>query len=135
MKKLLTLFSPIMAGIVGLLPVVSCPACWPLYAGFMSSLGIGFIDYTPYQSPILLFLVFTSLASLAWSARKRKAYSPFILGFMASILIIIVKLSLLPFLHSFYQSIFYFGLGALLIATIWSLFLRQPQQCQDCHKE
>jgi mercuric ion transport protein len=33
---------------VSLLPKLTCPACWPAYAGLLSSVGLGF----SYQRPI-----------------------------------------------------------------------------------
>lgn len=57
-----------------LLPKLTCPACWPAYAGLLSALGVGFFDYTPWLLPLtLVFLVFT-LATLAWGARKRRGH-------------------------------------------------------------
>jgi hypothetical protein len=28
---------------LSLLPKIACPACWPAYAGLLSSLGLGFL--------------------------------------------------------------------------------------------
>ena len=33
---------------VALLPGLTCPACWPAYGALLGSLGLGFVNYTPY---------------------------------------------------------------------------------------
>src|SRR5205085_2315663 len=50
-----------MPGIgVALLPKLFCPLCWPLYAGVVSSVGLGFLVATTYLIPIpSAFLVIT----------------------------------------------------------------------------
>lgn len=37
---------------VALLPKLICPLCWPLYAGIVSSVGLGFLIGTAYLLPI-----------------------------------------------------------------------------------
>lgn len=68
-----------------LLPVISCPACWPAYAGILSSFGIGFFDYGPYLSPLLILLLSFSLWTLFDQARSRKRWGLFVLGFLGAI--------------------------------------------------
>ncbi len=47
-----------------LLPALGCPLCWPLYAALTASLGIGFINYTPYLPGILIGTLLVALAGL-----------------------------------------------------------------------
>src|SRR3546814_20862630 len=49
-----------------LLPKLSCPVCWPAYAGLLSSFGIGFVDYTPSLLPLTAVFVSVSVLALAW---------------------------------------------------------------------
>lgn len=37
---------------VSLLPKLMCPACWPAYAGLLSSLGLGFLISARYLLPL-----------------------------------------------------------------------------------
>ena len=37
---------------LSLLPKVACPTCWPAYAGFLSSVGLGFLIDTSYLLPL-----------------------------------------------------------------------------------
>jgi mercuric ion transport protein len=56
---------------VALLPKLACPLCWPLYAGIVSSLGLGFLISTAYLLPVTAaFLLFT-LGILAFRANRR----------------------------------------------------------------
>jgi len=96
------------------LPKLACPACWPAYAGLLSALGLGFIDYTPYLLPLTLGFLFIALVTLAFRADRRRGYSPFILGFVASLVLMIGKFG--------YESdiAMYVGLGLLISASVWN---------------
>ncbi len=37
---------------VSILPKLACPACWPAYAGLLSSVGLGFLISTVYLLPL-----------------------------------------------------------------------------------
>ena len=50
-RRILAIFPAIGAVLI---PGVSCPLCWPAYAGLLSSLGLGFVNYTPYLFPLTL---------------------------------------------------------------------------------
>jgi hypothetical protein len=76
---------------IALLPKLTCPACWPAYAGLLSSLGIGFVNYTPYLLPLTILFLILAVASLSYRARNRRGYKPFILGVLAAIIIVISK--------------------------------------------
>jgi hypothetical protein len=43
---------------LSLLPKVACPACWPAYAGLLSSLGLGFLVSTAYLLPMTAAFLF-----------------------------------------------------------------------------
>ena len=97
-----------------LLPKLACPACWPAYAGLLSSLGIGFLDYTPYLLPFTSVFLIVSLAALFYRAESRRGYHPFYLGLVASAGILIGKFQ--------YDSdtTMYVGLGLLILSSIWN---------------
>jgi len=59
---------------------LTCPVCWPSYAGLLSSLGLRFFDYTPYLLLLTaVFLVF-SVFTLICKARCRRGLGPFCTG-------------------------------------------------------
>ncbi len=97
-----------------LLPKLTCPACWPAYAGLLSALGVGFFDYTPWLLPLtLVFLVFT-LLTLAWGARKRRGYGPLAMGLAATAIIAIGKFGFDA------DSAIYLGITVLVGASLWN---------------
>lgn len=59
------------------LPKVACPACWPAYAGFLSSVGLGFLVSTAYLLPLTAAFLAIAVFALAFRARRRRGYAPF----------------------------------------------------------
>ncbi|MBE9516506.1 MAG: MerC domain-containing protein [Proteobacteria bacterium] len=97
-----------------LLPKLFCPACWPAYAGLLSSVGIGFFNYTPWIMPLTLFFVLIALTALFWRAKNRRGYGPFLLGLVASSILVVGKF--------IYESdvAMYIGLAMLVSASLWN---------------
>lgn len=128
MKKFLMAIPSVLAAGFAALPVLTCPACWPLYAGLLSATGIGFVDYTPYLFSITVVLLIVSLLPLVWKAKKRRGYLPFILGGIASALILLGKFQLAS------VWMFYSGIVLLLAASIWNLWPNSAE-CKVCVSE
>jgi mercuric ion transport protein len=59
-----------------LLPKLTCPVCWPAYAGLLSSLGFGFVNYTTYLLPLTILFLILAVASLGYRAKNRRGYKP-----------------------------------------------------------
>jgi len=116
---------------VALLPKLTCPACWPAYAGLLSSLGIGFVDYTPYLLPFTLAFLAISLGTLGFKASSRRGYGPLFLGLAASAILITGKFG--------YNNdvAMYSGLGLLVAASLWNTWPRKaaPGECSACTNE
>jgi hypothetical protein len=107
-----------------LLPKLSCPACWPAYAALLSSLGVGFVDYTPWLFPATaLFLVIT-LALLAW--RPRRGYRPLALGLGASVAVLVGKFTFDS------EAAVYAGIAALAAASAWNAWPRKSAISCKC---
>ncbi len=118
--------APLPAVGVALLPKLACPACWPAYAGLLSSMGLGFIDYTPYLLPLTLFFLIIVVASLAFRARQRRGFKPLLLGLVASVILLIGKFG--------YDSdgVMYVGLGLLVLASLWNTWPKADAASGTC---
>jgi asparagine N-glycosylation enzyme membrane subunit Stt3 len=76
---------------VAMLPKLLCPMWRPLYAGVVSSVGLGFLIGTAYLLPITgAFLVLT-LVVLGFRAKQRPGYGPFFLGVIGSAVVLTGK--------------------------------------------
>jgi len=113
-------------GVAMLLPF-KCPACWPLYLGLLSSLGIGVAAVKPYIAPLATALLAVSVAPLAYGAKTRNGYGPLILGVAASaaILFYLFAMPLKP--------VFYAGAVLLVSASIWSILPNRKSETGSCN--
>ena len=115
---------------VALVPKLFCPACWPVYAGLLGAMGIGFVNYTPWLLPLTLVFVVIALASLLWRADQRRGYAPFVAGLVSAIALLIGKFNL----DSDY--VMYAGLAGLVAASLWNtwplILMRSAPACQAC---
>jgi mercuric ion transport protein len=111
-----------MPGIgIALLPKLFCPLCWPLYAGVVSSIGLGFLVGTTYLLPITSTFLVITLAVLGFRAKQRHGYGPLVVGVFASAAVLIGKF----YLES--NSIMYSGVGLLVIASLWNAWPRREE--------
>lgn len=96
------------------LPKLTCPMCWPAYAGLLSSFGIGFVNYTPYLLPLTGTFLLISVLALAYRAERRQGYGPFALGVLAVLTVLAGKFR--------YDSdgAMWLRLAVLVIASIWN---------------
>lgn len=81
--------------VVAALPSLTCPLCWPAYTAFLSSLGLGFINYTDFLMPLLFLFLIIVLAALWFDIRRHNNYVPFILAIVSSVFILIGKFLLM----------------------------------------
>lgn len=113
---------------IALLPKLTCPACWPAYAGLLSSLGISFIDYTPYLLPFTLAFLVISLAALGYKASSRRGFGPLLLGLVAGAIMTTGK-----FVYN-NDATMYVGLSILIAASVWNTWPRKAAsgECSAC---
>ncbi|MCU7939119.1 MAG: MerC family mercury resistance protein [gamma proteobacterium symbiont of Bathyaustriella thionipta] len=99
---------------VALLPKLVCPACWPAYAGLLSTLGISFVDYTPYLIPLTVVFLLIAIVSLAYRAKQRHGYKPLLIGLVATGIVLTGKF--------YYDNdiTMYLGLFLLVVASLWN---------------
>jgi hypothetical protein len=111
-----------------LLPKVACPMCWPLYAGFLGSVGLGFLMEDAWLMPLTATFLVIALASLAFRARARRGYAPFAAGALASTLVLVGK-----FIYES-NAAGYAGITLLVAASIWNGWpVRRRASCQACN--
>ena len=100
---------------LSLLPKIACPACWPAYAGLLSSIGLGFlVPNQTYLLPLTVAFLLVAVGTLAFRARRRRGYWSFALGIVAAGLILLGKFSLAS------NPVLYAGLGLLILASVWN---------------
>jgi hypothetical protein len=111
---------------VSVLPKLVCPACWPAYAGLLSSIGLGFLISTTYLLPLTALFLALALGALAFRARKRRGYGPFLFGVVAAVGILLGKFQ--------WQSNFalYSAVALLVIASLWNSWPRHVHSEAPC---
>jgi hypothetical protein len=119
---------------LSVLPKLACPACWPAYAGLLSSVGLGFLISTAYLLPLTAVFLALALGALAFRASKRHGYGPFLLGLVAAIGTLLGK-----FVWESNPTM-YGAVGLLVIASFWNAWpsrdtLSEAETCSDCQRE
>lgn len=112
---------------VSLLPKLTCPLCWPAYAGLLSTIGLGFLISARYLLGVTAFFLTVSVIALAFRARDRRGYRPALVGVIASAAVLFGKF----YLDS--PATAYGGLGLLVAASIWNSWPAKPAaSCPQC---
>jgi hypothetical protein len=118
---------------ISMLPKLICPACWPAYAGLLSSVGLGFLISTAYLLPLTAAFLSLALGALAFRAGKRHGYSPFLVGLVATLGVLLGK-----FVWESNPTM-YGAVGLLVIASLWNAWptrdiLNKAASCSDCQR-
>lgn len=115
---------------ISMLPKLACPACWPAYAGLLSSIGLGFLISAAYLLPLTLAFLILALGALAFRANKRNGYRPFLVGLFGALGTVLGKFVW----ESKY--ILYGAVGLLVIASLWNAYPPHTRSektgCPDC---
>jgi hypothetical protein len=110
-----------------LLPKVACPACWPAYAGFLSSLGLGFLMKEAWLLPLTAVFLTLAVSVLAYRARRRRGFGPFALGIAAALVVLVGKFRFER------DDMMFVGIGLLIAASLWNSWPRkQEKACPAC---
>lgn len=117
-----------------MLPKLACPACWPAYAGLLTSVGLGFLISAVYLFPLTVAFLALALGAMVFRARARHGYKPFLLGMVAASGVLIGK-----FVWEA-TPIMYGAVGLLVISSLWNTWprrdtLNQEASCSDCNRE
>lgn len=111
---------------VSLLPKLACPLCWPAYAGLLSSVGLGFLISTKYLLPLTIAFLVIALGALAFRAKNRHGYGPFLLGLIAAIGVLVGKFdwNSNPALYS--------AVALLVVASLWNAWPHRVTRASCC---
>ncbi len=114
--------------LLAFLPKVACPACWPAYAGLLSSLGLGFLLKTEYLLPLMSVFLILAVGTLSFRARRRHGYGPTALGVCAAAVVMIGKFVLDS------DPTMYGGIAILVAASLWNAWPRKSSRsaCPAC---
>jgi hypothetical protein len=116
---------------VSMLPKLACPACWPAYAALLSSVGLGFLISTVYLLPMTVAFLSLALAALAFRAKQRRGYGPFLLGLVAAAAVLFGKFEWES------KPTMYSAFGLLVVASLWNAWPRtsttsNATMCPNC---
>ena len=111
---------------VSLLPKLACPLCWPAYAGVLSSLGLGFLISAKYLLPVTALFLVLAVGALAFGAKKRHGYGPFLLGILSALFVVIGKFALES------NVIIYVALAVLVTASVWNAWPHRNRVAPEC---
>jgi len=112
--------------LVALLPKIACPACWPAYAGALSSLGVTFLIDARYLFALTAAFLAVALFFLGFRARRRRGYGPLGLGVVASAVLLVGKFALDS------DPAMYAGVGLLMAASLWNSWPRKEATSAGC---
>lgn len=109
-----------------LLPKLACPLCWPAYAGLLSSLGLGFLVSAQYLLAITIAFLVLALGALAFRARHRHGYGPFVIGLVAAATVLMAKFR--------WESspVLYGAVALLVIASLWNAWPHRITKAAYC---
>lgn len=109
------------------LPKIACPACWPAYAGVLTSLGLGFLLDVRWLFPLTAAFLLIAVVALGFRAQRRRGFGPFFVGLGAAAIVLAGKFGFENDLAM------YAGLGLLVAASIWNTWPRRATPaCPAC---
>jgi hypothetical protein len=116
-----------------ILPKLACPACWPAYAALLSSVGLGFLISTVYLLPMTVALLSLALGAIAFRAKQRNGYGPFLLALAAAAAVLFGKFAWES------KPTMYSAFGLLVVASLWNAWPRHaPTEvaiCPGCERK
>lgn len=119
---------------VSVLPKLACPACWPAYAGLLTSIGLGFLISVRYLLPLTVTFLVLALSAMLFRARERRGYGPFLLAVLAASGVLLGKFAWDS------RATVYGAIGLLVVASLWNTGPRRDASndaavCPDCRKQ
>ena len=110
------------------LPKLACPACWPAYAGLLSSVGLGFLADAAYLFPLTSVFLVLTVGALGFRAAARRGYGPCGVGLAGALVVLVGK-----FLFDA-NAAWYGGIGVLMAASVWNTWPQRTEEVGFCVK-
>src|SRR5690242_18526620 len=112
---------------VALLPKLTCPMCWPAYAGLLTTLGLGLLMSERYLLAVTLAFLVVSVGALAYRSRVRRGLAPAFLGLTGAALVLTGKFRFES------MTAVYAGLLLLIAASVWNSWPKgSTTSCPQC---
>ena len=113
---------------VAMLPNLACPACWPAYAGLLSSFGLGFLTQTSYLLPLTVVFLAVAVGALGFRPPRRGAYGPLFVGLVAALVVLVAKFAFDS------DPVMYGGIALLIGASMWNTWRKRNKtpSCSAC---
>ncbi len=107
----------IPGAVAAVLPVATCPACFAVYAGIFSALGVGYLLREEVLTPLIVVLLALGVVSMAWSSRAHRRIGPLAATLAGSAAIVAGRLVWeVPL-------VLYGGIVLILGASLWNVWL------------
>jgi mercuric ion transport protein len=108
------------------LPKLACPACWPAYAGLLSSVGMGFLVDAAYLFPLTAVFLVLAGGALGFRAGDRRGYGPSRVGLAAALVVLVGK-----FVFDSNTAL-YGGIGVVIAASVWNAWPQRQDGIGFC---
>jgi mercuric ion transport protein len=102
---------------VALLPKLTCPACWPAYAGALSALGWALSITRPFLLPLTVLFLLVSVCSLFFAVQRHRHGEPLALGVAGAAIVVAAKFAWDS------DTVMFGGLAILVGASFWNTWL------------
>ena len=114
---------------VALLPKLACPLCWPFYSGVVSSVGLGFLISTKHLLTLTLASLILTFGALAYHAKQRRGYGPFVLGIVGAVAVLIGKFDF------GIEPVTFIGIVVLVVASAWNMWPLPAVESCSCNSK
>lgn len=103
------------------LPSVTCPLCWPAYAGLLSAMGLTFLFSEAYLLPLTAGLLVIAVAALWLGGKRRGGYRTFTVGLIGAATLWVGRFVVdVPVM-------LYLGAALLVGASFWNAWSRRSR--------
>ena len=111
---------------VAVLSKFTCSVCIGVYAGLLSSLGVGFVATDRGLTGLTAGLLVLGVAGLAWSTRRHRNLGPLVIMLLAAGILLVARLD-----QPSPTRLLVGGAALAVAASLWNLWLerRVPSCC------